>query len=191
MRDHFTFPVGSDVPKTQSNANKSAEWEHKCHCQWRLWSQVFGLAIASLCGNHYVAGFEPRLVPLSKALYHTCFICGQRCKWWSRWPKLTSSVISDVKPIIYILHLHACHMSSRNSSPRFEKPPQWETIIHSRRAFPSSTHMVEPYPLSHLSERSPLLRDHIRVNFRVVSQKRELFSTLLATYLRSFSSQGS
>ena len=33
---------------------------------------------------------------LSKALYHTCFICGQRCKWWSRRPKLTSSVISDV-----------------------------------------------------------------------------------------------
>ena len=57
----------------------------------------------SSCGNHYVAGFEPRLVPLSKALYHTCFICGQRCKWWSRLPKLTSLVISDVKPIIYIL----------------------------------------------------------------------------------------
>ena len=53
-------------------------------------------------GNHYVAGLEPRLVPLSKALYHTCFICGQRCKRWSRRPKLTSSVISDVKPIIYI-----------------------------------------------------------------------------------------
>ena len=47
--------------------------------------------------------FEPRLVPLNKALYHTCFICGQRCKWWSRRPKLTSSVISDIKPIIYIL----------------------------------------------------------------------------------------
>ena len=62
------------------------------------------LAIASLCGNHYVAGFESRLVLLSKALYHTCFICGQRCKWWSRRPKLTLSVISDVKPIIYILH---------------------------------------------------------------------------------------
>ena len=45
---------------------------------------------------------------LSKALYHTCFICGQRCKWWSRRPKLTLSVISDVKPIIYIYiqHLH-------------------------------------------------------------------------------------
>ena len=42
------------------------------------------------------------LVLVSKALYHTCFICGQRCKRWSRRPKLTSSVISDVKPIIYI-----------------------------------------------------------------------------------------
>ena len=46
-----------------------------------------------------------RLVPLSKALYHICFICRQRCNWWSRWPKLTWSVISDVKPIINILHL--------------------------------------------------------------------------------------
>ena len=50
----------------------------------------------------YVTGFESRLVLVSKALYHTCFICGRRCKWWSRRPKLTSSVISDVKPIIYI-----------------------------------------------------------------------------------------
>ena len=33
------------------------------------------LAIASLCGDHYVAGLEPRLVPLSTALYHTYFIC--------------------------------------------------------------------------------------------------------------------
>ena len=41
-------------------------------------------------------------MPLSQALYHTCFICGQRCKCWSCQPKLTSSVISDVKTIIYI-----------------------------------------------------------------------------------------
>ena len=66
-----------------------------------------GLAIISLCSNHYVAGFEPRLMPLSKALYHTCFICGQRCKWWSRRPKLTSSVISDVKPMLHFFFLHA------------------------------------------------------------------------------------
>ena len=39
------------------------------------------------------------------ALYHTCFICGQRCKCWSHRPKLTSSMISDVKPIIYIFLL--------------------------------------------------------------------------------------
>ena len=32
-------------------------------------------------------------------------ICGQGCNWWSRRPKLISSVISDIKPIIYILHL--------------------------------------------------------------------------------------
>ena len=64
--------------------------------------RVSALAIASLCGNHCVAGFEPRLVSLIKALYHTSFICGQRCKCWYRRPKLTSSVISDVKPIIYI-----------------------------------------------------------------------------------------
>ena len=34
-------------------------------------------------------------MPLSKALYDTCFIRGQGCKWWSRLPKLTSLVISD------------------------------------------------------------------------------------------------
>ena len=38
----------------------------------------------------------------SKALYHTCFICGQRCECWSRRRNWTWSVISDVKPIIYI-----------------------------------------------------------------------------------------
>ena len=41
---------------------------------------------------------------LSKALYHTFFVAEQRCKW-SRQPKLTLSAISDVKFIIYILHL--------------------------------------------------------------------------------------
>ena len=46
-----------------------------------------GLAIASLCSNYYVACFKARFVPLSKVLYHTCFICGQS---WSRRPKLTS-----------------------------------------------------------------------------------------------------
>ena len=37
-----------------------------------------------------------QLVPLNKALCHTCFTCGQGCKWWSCQPKLTSSAISDV-----------------------------------------------------------------------------------------------
>ena len=46
--------------------------------------------------------FEPQFVPLSKALYHNCFINGQRCKCWSRRPKLTSLVISDIKPTTYI-----------------------------------------------------------------------------------------
>ena len=48
-------------------------------------------------------------MPLSKALYHTCFIRGQGCKWWSRCLKLTSSVISNVKPniYIYIFYSHA------------------------------------------------------------------------------------
>ena len=64
--------------------------------------QRVGLDIASLCGNHYVAGFEPRLVSLSKALYHICFICGQGCKWWSHRPKVTLPVIWDVKPIIHM-----------------------------------------------------------------------------------------
>ena len=38
---------------------------------------------------------------LRQALCHTCFICEQRCKWWSHRPKLTLPVFSDVKPIIY------------------------------------------------------------------------------------------
>ena len=50
--------------------------------------------------------FCSHIFAISKALYHTCFICGQRCKWWSRQPKLTSSVISDIKPIIYIYILY-------------------------------------------------------------------------------------
>ena len=32
--------------------------------------------------------------------YHDCFFTGLGCKWWS-WLKRTSSVISDVKSIIY------------------------------------------------------------------------------------------
>ena len=49
---------------------------------------------------------NPWRVSLSKVVYHTCFICGQRCKCWSRQLKLTLSVISGVKPIIYIFVLH-------------------------------------------------------------------------------------
>ena len=83
--------------------------------------------------DHYVAGFESRLVLLSKALYHTCFICGQRCKCWSRRPKLTSSVISDVKPIIYILsHLDLVNLLALNSAelPTFESVV-WGGIFNS------------------------------------------------------------
>ena len=46
--------------------------------------------------------FVSRLVLLSKALYHACFIWEQRCKWWSCLPKVTSWVITDVKSMIYI-----------------------------------------------------------------------------------------
>ena len=51
------------------------------------------------------SGFLSRLVLLSEALYHACFMSGQRCNWWSRRPKLTSLVISDVKRIIYIFQM--------------------------------------------------------------------------------------
>ena len=87
---------------------------------WCLWgwdsrtAYCVGLAIASLCGSHNVAGFESRLVLLSKALYHTCFICGQRCKLWSRRPKLTSLVISDVKPITYSFKKNTNHTKRPN-----------------------------------------------------------------------------
>ena len=57
----------------------------------------FTLCIALCC----VVGLYSWLVPLSKGLYHTCFIRGQGCKRSSRRLKLTLSVISDVKPIIY------------------------------------------------------------------------------------------
>ena len=59
--------------------------------------------ISLCCAPIIVACSESRLVPLSKVLYDTCFFCGQRCKCWSHRPKLTLSVISDVKPNIYIL----------------------------------------------------------------------------------------
>ena len=42
------------------------------------------------------------LVPSSKALYHTCFICGQRCKWSSHQLKWASSVISNAKLINFL-----------------------------------------------------------------------------------------
>ena len=77
-------------------------WSSCCGAGIAEWVSELELAIALLCSNHYIGCFEPRLVPLSKVLYHTCFISGQRFKCWSRRPKLTSSVISDVKPIIYI-----------------------------------------------------------------------------------------
>ena len=41
------------------------------------------------------------MVPLSKAVYDTYFIHGQGYKWWSLHLKLTSPVISVVKPIIF------------------------------------------------------------------------------------------
>ena len=44
-----------------------------------------------------------RFVSKSKALTTLASIV----KWWSRRPKLTSSVLSDVKSIIYILHLQS------------------------------------------------------------------------------------
>ena len=54
---------------------------------------------------HYTGnvGSSPRLVSVNTALYHTCFIRGQGCNWRSQRPNLTSSVISDVKPIIYFV----------------------------------------------------------------------------------------
>ena len=59
---------------------------------------------------------------LSKVLYHTCFICGQRCKRWSHRPKLTSSVISDVKPIIYFFFfLHPSIFGPKNARNWFAR----------------------------------------------------------------------
>ena len=72
-----------------------------------MWGRVSPVARALDC-HAEKSEFLPWLVLLAKALYHACFICGQTRRWWSCRPKLTSSVISDVKPIIYIyiLHLH-------------------------------------------------------------------------------------
>ena len=57
-----------------------------------LWSQHF---------NEWTWSTFQYFFSCTTALYHACFICGQRCKWWSQRPKLTSSVISDFKPILY------------------------------------------------------------------------------------------
>ena len=65
-----------------------------------MWGRV-SLAAWALDSQLERVGLNPTCA-LSRALYHTCFICGQRCKRWFRQPKLTPSVISDVKSIIYI-----------------------------------------------------------------------------------------
>ena len=68
----------------------------RCHYQERNDEQQYelGLSIsrsiivelratgATLCSElRSVVGSYPRLVPLSMAVYHTCFIRGQGCKW--------------------------------------------------------------------------------------------------------------
>ena len=72
---------------------RSAYWTLDCACMH----------------NEGNAGSFPQLVSLSKTFYHACFIYGQGCKCLSRQPKLTSSVISDVKPIIYLSFLVTLH----------------------------------------------------------------------------------
>ena len=57
-----------------------------------------------------IVGSYPQLVPLSKALYPTCFIHGQECKSWSCRPKLTLSMILNVEPIIYIYFFLMFHI---------------------------------------------------------------------------------
>ena len=87
------------VPTVKTNTGARAF--HFCA---PLWGRV-SLVARALDWHAEKVGLYPRLVPLRKALYHGFFICGQRCKWWSRRLKLTSSVISGVKPIIYIFFL--------------------------------------------------------------------------------------
>ena len=87
--------------KTNEGTNGHTQRGRSCGSQTVPNGLVLWTDYRFVCSNHYVACFEPWLVPLSKVLYHTCFICGQRCKCWSRWPKLTSLVISNDKPIIY------------------------------------------------------------------------------------------
>ena len=68
-----------------------------------MWGR--GSLVARVSDSHQESGFVSQRVPLRKALYHACFICGQS-KWWSRQAKLTLSVISVVKPIIYIFFIY-------------------------------------------------------------------------------------
>ena len=124
-----TDAIRKDTYNLPVQVRKETTKEHKvvwlkltsicCLPMWYVWiipyefcgardsrtGSCIGLAIASLCHNHYIACFKPRHVPLSKAHYHTYIICGQRRKLWSCRLKLTSSLISNIKPIIYILHL--------------------------------------------------------------------------------------
>ena len=91
--------------------------------------RLLAVAWCSYCAIGAIgkSGFESGLCPpLSKALYHICVICGQRCKWWACRPKLSSSVISDVKSIIYIyiLYLHP-----------FEYVPSYHSPVASRRHY--------------------------------------------------------
>ena len=52
------------------------------------------------------------------------------CKWWSRWPKLTSSVISNVKSIIYIYIFleKICRCNNDQSAMRY--PQIWTKLYH-------------------------------------------------------------
>ena len=86
-----------------------SEW-HKIENDGDPWQPTCWLQMAhnddDECIRLYVVHYimmcvHIQLVPLSKALYCTCFIRGQGCKSWSCRSKLTLSVISDVKPIIY------------------------------------------------------------------------------------------
>ena len=105
----------------------------------RLWGRV------SLAAEYWTLMLcvRIRLVPLNMALYHTCFIQG--CKWWSHWPKLVFSVISDVKSIIYIYFynhitpfvqshvkikstMYSCTCSKKPPPTNCETGSEWEKV---------------------------------------------------------------
>ena len=109
------------------------EWWYLAMVRMCVFSAFFFLALLLLLFRLLIlcvvglsrgrSGFVSRLVFLSKALYHACFICEQRCRWWSRRPKLTSLVILNIKPLIkFTVYIYSSRLESTATKVHYFPP---------------------------------------------------------------------